>query len=403
MAVERLTAAQWRTLWVSVYIPLALSGIGLGAVMPLLSLRALELGATPAGAALVVSLLGIGGLAGALPAGMVAARFGEKRALTGGLVVDGLLFGAAYWAPNAFVLGVICLAAGFVSALLVIARQGWVTEYVPYGVRARALSTLGGMLRLGSFAGPLAGAAIVSVLSLAPAFLFAGAMSLIAALITAHIPDVHGTEGPPPSQGVSTWSILRAHARTFATIGVGAAALMAVRSTRDVLIPLWCAEQGLDAAVTSLIFGAGAGIDLLLFYVGGSLMDRIGRRAVAAPAMVIMGACFSVLPLMTTVLTIGATSLVIGLGNSLSAGVVMTMGSDASPAIGRPQFLAGWRLTTGVGSSLGPLGISAITAVAPLAWACVALGAVGLLGSVWLWYWASPGRLKSVADRVSSA
>ena len=397
-----MTAEQWRTLWVSVYIPLALSGIGLGAVVPLLSLRALELGATPSAAALVVSLLGIGGLVGALPAGMAAARFGEKRALTGGLVLDGLLFGAAYWAPNAFFLGIICFAAGVVSAVLVIARQGWVTEYVPYGVRARALSTLGGMLRLGAFVGPLAGAAIVSLLSLASAFLFACAMSLVAALITARVPDVHRADAPAPSRGVAMGPILRAHASTFLTIGVGAAALMAVRSARDVLIPLWCAEQGLDAAITSLIFGAGAGMDLLLFYVGGSLMDRLGRRAVAAPAMVIMGACFGILPLMTTALTIGATSLALGLGNSLSAGVVMTLGSDASPAIGRPQFLAGWRLITGLGSSLGPLGISAIAAVASLSWACVALGAVGILGAGWLWHWASPGRLQSVADRVTS-
>ena len=55
------------------------------------------------------------------------------------------------------------------------------------------------------------------------------------------------------------------------------------------------------------------------------------------------------------------------------------------------QFLAGWRLTTtGIGSMAGPLLISAITAVAPLAAACVAMGAVGWLGAAWLWRWTAP-------------
>lgn len=398
---DRLSTRQWRTLTVSVYLPMALSGIGLGAVTPLLSLRALELGATPAEAAFVVALLGIGGLLGALPAGVVAGHFGEKRALVGGLVLDGLLFGSAYAAPDVRMLGALTLGAGLVSALLIIARQAYVTEYVPFALRARALSTVGGMFRVGSFVGPLVGAGIVAGLGLAPAFLFAGAMSLVAAALTAVVPDLHTDGAATPSRGVALAPILRDHARTFATLGLGAAALMLVRSSRDVLIPLWCNAQGLDAAATSLIYGLGAGIDLLLFYVGGSLMDRLGRRAVAVPAMLVMGACFGMLPLTASALAIGATSVALGLGNGISAGVVMTLGSDASPARGRPQFLAGWRLTTGLGSALGPVLISAITAAATLAWASVAVGAVGLVGAAWLWHWGSPERLRSVADRVA--
>ncbi len=67
----------------------------------------------------------------------------------------------------------------------------------------------------------------------------------------------------------------------------------------------------------------------------------------------------------------------------------MTIGSDASPAVGRPQFLAGWRLTTGLGQAAGPLLITAIAAVAPLGAAAVTIGAVGLVGAGWLWRWVS--------------
>ena len=107
-------------------------------------------------------------------------------------------------------------------------------------------------------------------------------------------------------------------------------------------------------------------------------------------------------PVASTIVGLGAVAVSLGLGNGISSGVVMTLGSDASPANGRHHFLAGWRLTTGLGQALGPLAIAAITAVAPLAWACVTVGVLGWVGGAWLWFWGSPQRLRSVADRVAS-
>lgn len=390
MNSDRLSPQQWRTLGVTIYLPMTLSTIGGGAVTPLLALRALELGAGTAEAAFVVTLLGIGGLVGALPAGVLAGRFGEKRSLIGALILDAALFILAFLAPSTAWLGAAVFAVGVVSALLIIARQAYVTEAVPYRYRARALSTLGGVMRLGSFTGPLAGAGIVAWQGLASAFLFAAAMAALAAVVTARVPDVRHEAGAAASGPVALVPVLRAHARTYLTVGLGAAALMLVRASRDVLLPLWCNAHGIDAATTSLVFAASSGVDLMLFYVGGSLMDRLGRRAVAVPAMVVMGACFSLLPLTSSFAGIMTDAVALGLGNGISSGVVMTMGSDASPATGRAQFLAGWRLTTGLGQAAGPLAISAITAVAPLAWACWVVGAVGVVGGAWLWYWARP-------------
>ncbi len=390
MPPDRLTPQQWRTLAATIYVPLALSTMGIGAVTPLLALRALQLGAQTSEAALVVTMLGLGGLVGALPAGVIAGRFGEKRSLVAAMIADAALFVAAFFAPTTALLGMAVFVIGVVSSLIGIARQTFVTEVVPFRFRARALSTLGGVMRLGSFAGPLAGAAIVAWQGLPAAFLFAASMSLVAAGITARLPDVTPQGEDPASAQVALWPVLRTHARTYLTIGLGAAGLMLVRASRDVLLPLWSAAQGLDAATTSLIFAASSGVDLMLFYVGGSMMDRLGRRAVAVPSMVIMGTCFGLLPLAASVAGIASVAVALGLGNGISSGVVMTMGSDASPASGRPQFLAGWRLTTGLGQAAGPLAISAITAVAPLAWACVAVGAVGVLGAGWLWHWARP-------------
>lgn len=399
---DQLSPQQWRALGVSIYLPTALSFVGISAVTPLLALTAHDLGASVAEAAFVVALISVGGLLGALPAGMVAARFGERKALVGSLVVDAVCMLVAALATHLWVLGAAVFALGLSGAVLMIARQSFLTEFVPFRYRARALSTLGGVFRIGTFLGPLAGAAVVSVHGLRAAYWLAIATALAAAAISALLPDLP----PSPAQAsapAGMGTVLRQHARTFVTIGLGAAALMLVRASRDSLLPLWSAQIGLDAAQTSLVFAASSGIDLTLFYLGGSIMDRLGRRAVAVPAMVIMGTCFSLLPLTSTVVGLGAVAASLGLGNGISSGVVMTLGSDASPTNGRHHFLAGWRLTTGLGQALGPLAIAAITTVAPLAWACVTVGVLGWVGGAWLWYWGSPERLRSVADRVAGS
>lgn len=386
-----MSGEHWRRLTVSVYLPTTLALIGFGAVTPLLALTALDLGATVPQSALIVALLGVGALVGALPAGVIADRLGERRALVLSLIVDAGCMLAAGFARDIITLGVAVFLLGVSEAVVTIARQSFVTEFVPYTHRARALSTLGGVFRIGAFVGPLIGAGVVTLGGLRAAYWLAIATSLAAALISAYLPDVE-REAPAGAPRVGTWTILRQHAAVFATIGLGASALMLVRASRDALLPLWATQIGLDAAQTSLVFAASSFVDLTLFYLGGSLMDRLGRRAVAVPAMLIMGACFALLPLASTAWGLALVALGLGLGNGISAGVVMTLGSDASPAIGRTQFLAGWRLTTGIGGALGPVLISALAAVASLSAAALAVAAIGWLGGAWLWHWGGPGR-----------
>ena len=115
-----------------------------------------------------------------------------------------------------------------------------------------------------------------------------------------------------------------------------------VRATRDALLPLWAAEIGLGPAETSLIFAASSAIDLTLFYLGGSMMDRLGRRAVAVPAMVIMGAAFGLLPLTAT--AAGLTAIkrdgirILAKGEIKSAVKLNVTGASASAVVSAADF-----------------------------------------------------------------
>ena len=376
----------WRRLGVSIYLPTTLSFVGFGAIVPLIPLTARALGASVAEAALVVALMGIGSLVGALPAGVIADRFGEKKSLVGAMMLDAVCLLICAFATSEWVLAGAVFVIGLSGAMLTLARQSYLTVAVPLAYRARALSTLGGVFRIGNLVGPLMGAAVVTVWGLQAAYLVAAGTSLLAMVVTLALPELPA-EPDSVDEPVRMLHVLRGHARVFATAGVGASALMLVRASRDALLPLWCEHIGLDAATTSLIFAVSSGIDMTLFYVGGSVMDRFGRRWVAVPAIVIMAVCFALLPLAHDTPAVALIAAVLGLGNGISAGVVLTIGSDLSPALGRPQFLAGWRLTTGIGQAAGPLLITAVAAVAPLGWAAVTIGAIGLAGSGWLWKW----------------
>ena len=80
-------AAPYDRLLLPVYVPSLLMAVSQEALTILLPLYLLHIGASPAFAALVVGLRGVGVLLFDVPAGMLVARFGDKPVLLGGLTL----------------------------------------------------------------------------------------------------------------------------------------------------------------------------------------------------------------------------------------------------------------------------------------------------------------------------
>lgn len=384
-----LSAPHWRRIAVAAYTPTLAASMGFGAAIPLITLVAHDLGASVALAAFMSALLGIGQLVADLPAGVLADRIGEKWAMVTACLVEAVSLTTMFLFRNLVVLGVAVCATGAASAVVALARQAYLTEALPYRYRARGMSALGGMLRIGNTIGPVIGAAVVSAAGMSWAFLFAGLMSLVAAIVTLSLPDLPSdkAERPTHEHGPTVWGVLQSHLATYTTVGVGAMLIMMVRAARVAIIPLWCAANGINPATTSLIYAVSMAFDVLLFLPGGWLMDHFGRRGVAIPTTFGMGICFALLPFTHSPLMIGLVAAGFGASNGISSGVVMTLGSDASPAIGRKKFLAGFRLLSDSGAGLGPLVITVVTVWFPLAAASVALAGVSWFGAGWLHRW----------------
>ena len=203
----------WRQVAVPVYGPTLLVSIGAGAILPLVALSARDLGASVGIAALVVAMLGIGQLVGDLPAGALAARIGERRALIIACLVDVVALVGAFLAPNVAVLAAAVFVAGLSNAVFSLARQAYLTAASRCGSGPGRCPRWAASSGSAAFIGPFVGAIIVARIDIASAYVFAAVMSLAAAGLAALLPDLpvptgRGAIGDVPVARPSVFSVL---------------------------------------------------------------------------------------------------------------------------------------------------------------------------------------------------
>ncbi|MCL2594576.1 MAG: MFS transporter [Promicromonosporaceae bacterium] len=413
----------FRSVVLGAFVPTLFFSTGTGALLPVIVPTATGMGSTLGMAGFVASLLPIGTIIADLPAGALADRLGDRKALIyAGLVAAGA-FALAALAPSLWLLGLAALLLGAAGAVFGLARHSYLTIITPPLKRARVLSTLGGVHRVGNFIGPFLGAWVIAAGGGLSAAMWLGVGAAIAAAVTVMVvPDddagreltphvilrerseSQNPEKTPNHQSLGSATplaaalsaqndvggnrrgvdarptllgVLRQHRQLFATLGMVCLLIGALRGARNTVIPLWGDHLGIDPATVSLIFGIAGGVDMLLFYPAGKAMDRLGRNWVAIPSVLIMGAALIALPFTSGVGAMAVVAMVLGLGNGIGSGILMTLGSDASPEVGRPQFLGLWRVLQDTGSALGPLIVSTGAALGSLAagvWAASALG-----------------------------
>src|SRR6476659_4433847 len=213
-----------RAIALSAYGPTLLGSTGAGAVSPIIAVSARELGASVGVAALLVAMMGVGQLLGDLPSGALAARIGERRALLVAAVIEaaGMLVSAL--AGGLVMLFVGVLVIGLAGSLFGLARQAYLTEAVPVAMRARALSTLGGVHRIGYFVGPFIGSLVIVRWGTESAYAVGGVASIAAFVLVLLAPDItglaHRLAGGGPPRSVA--SVLLQHRHVLLTLGTGA-------------------------------------------------------------------------------------------------------------------------------------------------------------------------------------
>ncbi|TFD69921.1 MFS transporter [Cryobacterium gelidum] len=415
-----------RAIALTAFLPTLLFSVGEGAIIPLIPLVANDLGATLAIAGVIAAMIMLGELVGDIPSGWVVSRIGERNSMIWASVITVGAVIICLAAPNPLILGLGIFLIGIATAVFALARHAFMTSYVPLVYRARALSTLGGVFRAGWFVGPFLSAAFIHLTgSTQAAFWVFIVCCVLAITLLLILPDpTRGLDAPEravperaaparpadvapadvapadvaPTRAAEAdaaaltaqglFQTIRSHRGVLVRLGSGAALVGAMRASRTVMLPLWAVSIGISAPDTALIIGIAGGIDFLLFYASGQIMDRFGRIWSAVPSMIGLGLGHVALAfthdLPSNLGWFIGVAMFLSLANGIGSGLLMTLGADLAPQRYPAPFLGAWRFTADFGSAAAPLALAGITALASLSIASGIMGVFGLVGAVLL-------------------
>ena len=373
------------SLLLPVYVPSFLLAFTQGLLIPTLPLYATTFGVSFSLISLAVAARGLGTLAMDLPSGIMLERLGHRNVMLLGVGVACLSLVLMGIIENFHVLVLLRLISGCGAAMWMLSRMAYISDVIPLEVRGRALSAFGGVSRIGVFASPAIGGFVGASFGLRTPFLLAAALAGVALVIALlYVPEsrqIAKAEHRRPHWRTMA-QIVRTYRRDLLTAGSAQVLAQMIRAGREIIVPLYGATVlGLDVAAVGVILTVSAAIDMSLFGIAGLLQDRKGRKWASVPSMIILGVGMAMVPLTAGFASLLAAAAVMGLGNGLGSGTMMTLGSDLAPRDAMGEFLGLWRLIGDGGNSGGPLVVGAVADLTGLALAAIVLAGIGALAA----------------------
>ena len=373
-----------RSLVMPVYVPSVAGTLGIGLLLPVLPLYLRDVGLSFSEVAVVLGAVGIGAMIGGIPSGSTMAHHDERALMAVSLVI--MAASTAVFGLTTAVMALVALrfafGVGFVGLRL--SRQTYVTARVETGARGRALSLIGGSFRLSLLVGPVVGGFLADSVGFTPTFLVCGAVTMVGLVGALDRGPGSPASGLSNGERVPLFAALWRYRATLAKAGIPSGLVIAVRQGRYLAVPLIAAELDLSLTAVGGLLAIGTGADLLLFPVSGYVMDRFGRLYAIVPSFMLVTAGLVILGYADTAAEIALAGAVMGVGNGIGAGTMLTMASDLAPALARGQVLSGLAVLQDTGTLLGPLIVGLVADAAGVGASAFALAAVMVLATAWL-------------------
>lgn len=379
----------YRSLLFSVYLPSFLMSICQGSVLLVIPLFALDLGADVGITALVFSLRGLGNMMFDVPAGYATGRLGDRTVMIIGVSMMAVAGIFTSQASSPLQLAIAAFIFGGAMATWLLARLAHISEKVPSFQRGKAISTMAGIQRFGNLLGPVTSGFIAHQYGFEYVFFGIACIActaLVLVLIAVKKNQKSALDEKSPGLMTVVPDLLRRHMQIFATAGFAVLCLTILRSSRQLLIPLWGESIGLDTASIGLVVSASASVDMVMFPLAGYMMDNLGRRYAAISCQLTLALGIFLIPLTSNFAELVAVAILAGAGNGLGSGIVMTLGADFAPPESRGEFLGLWRLISDSGSFAGPMLLGYIASSIALASTFAVVSSLGLLGAAVMWF-----------------
>ncbi len=371
-----------RQIILSLYLPTLILSFAAGMMIPITPLYARSFEISYSLVGVVLAAQGIGNMLGDVPAGMLLSKIGHKWSMLAGVGTLALAMLAMGWAQSVPELVTYGLVGGVGNALWNISRHAYMTDLIAIEHRGRATATFGGINRIGTFLGPALGGALGATYGLRFPFMVFAGIALTALVLSALFVNervaVRVSRGGLRGHTSHLVAVARTHFRILSTAGVGQLLAQMIRAGRTSLIPLYAADViGLDLQSIGLIVTLSAAIDMAMFYPAGMIMDRFGRKYASVPSFLIQGIGMALIPLSSTFGGLLLATLVIGFGNGIGSGTMLTLGSDLAPKDSMGEFLGLWRLIGDSGSTGAPMVVGGIADLVGLSMATLVMAGVG--------------------------
>jgi MFS family permease len=366
----------------TVYLPSLIMAISNGMLIPIMPLYARSFEVSYGLIGIMLAAEGIGNLAFDVPAGVIIQRLGHKKVMLIGVSCTILGHLALVWAQDMVEVIAYLLLAGSGSALWSISRHAYIADLIQVQRRGRSIAVLGGIGRIGVLIGPALGGFIGATFGLRAPFLVFAALALVGALaVLFWVQEESRRQPAAETTTIRLWDVLRTHYRPLLTAGSGQLCAQLIRAARHIIIPLYGADiLGLDIQSVGLIISLSAATDVLMFYPAGLIMDRFGRKYAYVPSFIIQSFGMAMIPLTGGFTSLLLVAMLIGLGNGLGSGTMMTLGADLAPHNARGTFLGMWRFIGDSGGAGGPLVVGGVATVLGLTAAPVVIAGIGVVG-----------------------
>jgi len=385
-ADQRSARERRRELIRAVYVPTIVLALAEGMLVPVLPLYVAQQGAGFALVGLALAAEAIGMLFGDVPAGSLLRRFDRKRVMLIGVALVGVSVVAIPLVATVAGVVALRLVAGLGAALWGLSRHAYLTESVAAASRGRSIAAFGGAQRIGMLVGPALGGVLAATYGFAAAFYAFGAIAVLAFALCALFLEPSAASASAPRHRLGHRQALRQvllqQRQVLLVAGAGQVMAQMVRSGRRVVLPLYgAAALGLDVEAIGWVLSIAAAFDVALFPLAGVLMDRWGRKYAIVPCFAIQALGMALVPLAGGFGGLALAAAVIGFGNGIGSGTMMTLASDLAPRDTVGEFLGVWRVIGDAGAMGGPVAVGGIADLVTLESATLLIAVVGLGGA----------------------
>ncbi|MCY3695020.1 MAG: MFS transporter [Chloroflexi bacterium] len=397
-----------RRLLVPLYLPAFFFFVGVGMLVPTLPLLLAEFGVSYTAIAVGVAVVSVGTILFNLPAGVLLGRFSNRVVTTVGALVMLATTLPLVVADEFTQVLLLRLVFGCGLSMVFLSRVTLLGEAVDVEHRGRATAVLGGTMRISRFfLGPALVGLFGAFLDLRALFAVAAAFQAVAALASwfgqRGEEELRRTETPRTNvfQGLD---VARVYLQPRVAIASAGAFLgQFTRAARLAIIPFFGAfVLDLDASAIGYITAVGGALDMVFFPLAGWMMDRLGRKFCSVPSFTVMGLGMFLVAVSDTWMLLLVASAVLGIGNGLGSGALMTLGVDLSPPDRISEFLGAWRAIGEVGELSGSVLPGQFGDSVGFENGSMILGAIGLFGGLLILLFV-PETLKKSPARVQKS